>query len=107
MIQRHTMTSARPSREERHPSDGRASPCDHKRDRQSAALTIRGTTEVHFTHEALVPEYECFDACSKSGDDRCVSNSVIRRCLLNGRFARKRTRLADFMSIRPSEEMRM
>ena len=23
-----------------------------------------GKTEVHFTHEGLVPEYECFDVCS-------------------------------------------
>src|SRR5262245_917203 len=33
---------------------------------------------------------------------RLGSNSVIRRCRLNVRFARKRTRLSDFMSTRPS-----
>src|SRR5262249_40094306 len=38
-----------------------------------------------------------------SSKGRDGSNSVIRRCWLNLRFARKRTRLADFMSPPPSE----
>jgi len=40
-------------------------------------------TEVRFTHEGLVPEYECFDMCSKAWGS--YLNGSLRNLIVTGK----------------------
>ena len=42
-----------------------------------------GTTTIHFTHLGLVPEYECYDACSNGWD--IYINSSLRDLITTGK----------------------
>jgi hypothetical protein len=41
-----------------------------------------GQTEIRFTHQGLVPEYECFDVCSTSWDS--YINGSLRTLITTG-----------------------